>query len=303
MFGLLARCRLRLEPAAALALRLEPAAVNQCLLGGQLKADTIADQKRGMARGRNYYVKGASNKQDISPEARELLRNKKDPEDGRWQLGYGIQEPLEMDPTTKERKLATQYIVKYKGENINDGEDKVKYYPHVGEEIPNGPPSPVLLVSRAKPLVNEPWFNKNYCQQLGLGEKEQMTKKVILPNIPSVSLILFKIKHLVTITPVTFPNGIPDDFEPDKYGYKLKSNGEFEIYDTLNVDPAEVAKSAEWMKIDREMITNEGWRHWKAPFKSVLGHDNYLRDSRWRDNEKAASQFEKNKKMKWSSKK
>ena len=54
-----------------------------------------------MARGRNYYVKGASNKQDISPEARELLRNKKDPEDGRWQLGYGIQEPLEMDPTTK----------------------------------------------------------------------------------------------------------------------------------------------------------------------------------------------------------
>ena len=37
----------------------------------------VPEQRRGMARGRNYYIKGASQKQDISEEARELLRNRR----------------------------------------------------------------------------------------------------------------------------------------------------------------------------------------------------------------------------------
>ena len=35
------------------------------------------EQRRGMARGRNYYVRGASNKDDISQEARDLLLNQR----------------------------------------------------------------------------------------------------------------------------------------------------------------------------------------------------------------------------------
>jgi hypothetical protein len=35
------------------------------------------EQRRGMARGRNYYLKGASNKDEISPEARDLLINQR----------------------------------------------------------------------------------------------------------------------------------------------------------------------------------------------------------------------------------
>ena len=56
---------------------------------------------------------------------------------------------------------------------------------------------------------------------LGLGSKENMNKIVFLPNIPSVTSMLFKIKHLVKITPVTFPHGIPEDFHPDSHGYNL----------------------------------------------------------------------------------
>ena len=55
-----------------------------------------------------------------------------------------------------------------------------------------------------------------------MGEEEKLSKLVFLPNLPSVSLVLFKIKHLIDIKPVTFPNGIPEDFSPETHGYRLK---------------------------------------------------------------------------------
>lgn len=262
--------------------------------------NNCSQQRRGMARGRNYYIKGGSNKQDISEETRDLLKNAKDPLDSSWKLGHGIQEPLTMDPNTKERKRALQYIVKYRGESINEAENTVKYYPHKDEEVPTEAPSPVLMVRRTKSLYGEPWFNKNYCQQIGLGTKEKESKLVFLPNLPSVSLVLFKIKHLLEITPVTFPNGIPEDFDPETHGYKLKSNGEFIVHPSLKVDPEECVRNADWMKLDRKQIKAEAERHWKQPFNSVLGHSNYHQDTRWRNNSKADSLHVKNLRKKWS---
>jgi len=285
---------LRMDPAAALA----PASDRANIVLDRFSQRQ--QQSRGMARGRYYYIKGASNKQDLSEETRDLLKNAKDPEDRSWRLGPGIQEPLTMDPTTKERKEALQYSVKYYGDQINDGDDVVKYYPHAGEELPDGPPSPVLMVRRVKDLYAQPWFNKNYCSQIGLGDQEKLSKLVFLPNLPSVSLILFKIKHLISITPVTFPNGIPEDFDPETHGYKLNLNGEFIVHPSLRNNPHTAVEGAEWMKIDRKQIQREASRHWQRPFNSPLGHSNYHADTRWRDNDKAASQHTKNMKKKWS---
>ena len=39
----------------------------------------------------------------------------RNPEDHRWRLGAGIQEPLTMDPKTEDLKRAKQYMVNYKG--------------------------------------------------------------------------------------------------------------------------------------------------------------------------------------------
>jgi len=273
--------------------------VDPCLLSVIQQAN---QQNRGMAKGRNHFLKGASSKQDISDETKDLLKNARNPEDKSWKLGHGIQEPLVMDPTTPERKRATQYIVKYRGENINDGDDLVKYYPHAGEEIPTINPSPVLMVKRVKDFRGETWFNKDFCEQIGLGNKEKLSKFVFLPNIPSVSSMLFKIKHIIEIKPITFPNGIPDDFDPDKHGYKLKSNGEFVVHPSLKVDLKEMTKDADWMKLSSEDISREGRKHWKAPYTSVLGDSHYHKDTRWRDNSKADSQYVKNQRTKWSQK-
>lgn len=266
----------------------------------QQQPDPLVQQARGMARGRNHYLRGASNKDDISPEARDLLINQRDPEDRRWQLGPGIQEPIRLDLTTEERKRALQYIVKYKGDRINDGEDAITYYPHAGEEIPQDPPSPLLLVQRVKPLKGEPKFNKNFCLQIGLGQKERLGKRVILPNLPSVSLLLFKIKHLLEIRPITFPNGYPEDFDPERHGSRLTINGEFRVFPSLRENPEEAVEHARWLRITDNQIVKEARRQWDRPFGSPLGHHNYHKDTRWTDNEKADSLYVKSMKKKWS---
>jgi hypothetical protein len=40
----------------------------------------------------------------------------RDPEDHRWKLGPGVEEPVRLDLTTQERKRALQYTIKYKGD-------------------------------------------------------------------------------------------------------------------------------------------------------------------------------------------
>jgi len=283
----------RLDPASSWLLTSSVAAPHNKMAAGE-------QQRRGMARGRNFYIRGASNKQEISEETKELLKNARNPEDHSWKLGPGVREAVTMDPTTLERKRALQYTVPYLGEAINDGEDVVKYYPHEGEELPSDPPSPVLMVKRVKSLYGEPWFNKNYLQQIGLGEKENLKKISILPNIPSVSLMLFKVKHLIEIKPVTFPNGMPDDFDPETHGYKLKPNGEFIVHPSLRVEPEALMAHADYMKVEREHIKRVAAAEWDRPFNSPLGHSNYHADTRWRDPEKADSQYVKNTRKKWS---
>ena len=120
------------------------------------------------ASGRSRYVRGGSNKQDITPEVRRLLEEAREPDDLSWQLGPGVREPLELDLNTEERTRAMQYKEKYKGyRSHNNGEDKVKYYPHEGEEVDDQPPSPVLMVTRVKPLWGEPYYYKDFCFQIG----------------------------------------------------------------------------------------------------------------------------------------
>ena len=49
-------------------------------------------------------------------------------------------------------------------------------------------------------------------------------------------------------------------------------------------------------------IKRECQRQWRRPWGSPLGNFNYYKDSRWQDNAKAASTYEKNKSKnrKWS---
>lgn len=252
------------------------------------------------ASGRGHYVKDGSNKKDMSEETKDLLRQAKNPDEQVWKLGPGILEPSTMDLSTEERTRARQYQVDYYGRAsvADDDDNKVTYYPNDEEDM-NVTPSPVLMVRKIKKLMNEPYWNKHYCEQIGLGRWEKMDKLSFLPNLPSVGLLLHKIKHLVEITPVTFPNGIPEEFDPDKDGSHLSPNGEFVVNQSYKVDLDEIAGRAEWMKLDQSQIKIEANRHWRKPWNSPLGNSNYHQDNRWFDNDAAEPENVKNAKKKY----
>jgi len=261
------------------------------------------------AQGRNRYVKGGSNRQDISPETKELIRKARDPEDFSWQLGHNIEEPVTLDLRTEERTRALQYEVPYRGyaAKTDNGTDLIKYYPYTGEEMPDSPPSPVLMVTKVKSLQGEPYWVKDYCEQIGLSrgirtnkEARKLGKRVFLPNLPSVGHLLYKIKHVVDIQPVTFPNGMPEDFDPDRHGFKINHKGEFTVEGPPKESLESIAARADWMKIDKEHYEREARKHWDAPFNSPLGNSNYHRKNGYLYNSKADSEFVKNQRKKWS---
>jgi len=254
------------------------------------------------ASGRGHYIKDGSTKQDISEETRDLLRQAKNPDEQAWKLGHGILEPVVLDLSTEERTRARQYQVDYRGRasHTDDDDNKIKYYPNDATDMDmDNTPSPVLMIRRVKPLKGEPYWNKHYCEQVGVGEFEKLSKPSFLPNLPSVGLLLYKIKHLIEITPITFPNGIPEDFDPEKDGSHLSPNGEFVVNKGCKVDLDEIAGRAEWMKLDPRQIKAEANRHWRTPWNSPLGNSNYHQDNRWFDNDAAESQFVKNAKKKY----
>lgn len=262
-----------------------------------------------LARGRGRYLKDGSNRQEISAQTRELIEKARDTDDKSWQLGPGVEEPISLDLSTEERTRALQYEVPYRGyaKHVDNGVEGIKYFPHTGESLPSSPPSPVLMVTKTKRLYGEQYWVKQYCEQLGLGGGRPRSSqdlppgtRVFLPNLPSVCLLLFKIKHVVDIQPLTFPNGLPDDFDPSRQGCQLTHRGEF----VVGGPPAEalesVALRAEWMKIKKEHYVKEARHHWTKGTDSPLGNSNYHRNSAWLYSSKKDPEFVKNQKKQWS---
>jgi len=238
-------------------------------------------------RGRNRIVAGASNPQDLSQEARALIEQAHDPDDLSWQPGHGIGQPITLDVSTEERTRALQYEVPYKGyaANVDNGNDVIQYWPHQGEELLDEPPSPVLMVTKVKTLNKEQHWVKSACEQIGLGawkpkgSSGKVGSRVFLPNLPSVCALLYRIKHVVEITPVTFPKGMPDDFHPDTHGFRLTPTGEFIVEGPPAESLSSVAARADWMKLTEKDIKKEARRHWDSPWGTPLGNQNYHRCS------------------------
>merc|ERR1712012_1546223 len=90
-----------------------------------------------------------------------------------------------------------------------------------------GEKEPHLLhvVWRTKTLIGRPWWEVQIMEKFGLANHLK-TYPVILKNIPSVNKRLMEVKHLVSIKPLTFPHGFPDNPEDYEHCY-IKHNGEF----------------------------------------------------------------------------
>ncbi|KAI4459454.1 mitochondrial ribosomal protein l30 [Holotrichia oblita] len=125
-----------------------------------------------------------------------------------------------------------------------------KYYPR-NKDFKDPPYTPTKLfrVQRIKPVKGTPWWERNILKELKLDGKTNDV--VIIKNIPENNSRLWRIKHLIKIVPITFPNGFPQDVT----GTFLKENGELTVM--KSVVPVEV-ELIEQEKIDNNVMKMDG---------------------------------------------
>ncbi|GLV43748.1 uncharacterized protein CBL_06928 [Carabus blaptoides fortunei] len=100
------------------------------------------------------------------------------------------------------------------------------YYPRFPEfKDPEYEPSKLFRVQRIKPVKGNPHWEKRILQVLKLDGKQGDV--AIVKNIPENNAMLWKIKHLIKIAPITFPNGVPT--EDDLDCTHLRENGELVV--------------------------------------------------------------------------
>lgn len=129
---------------------------------------------------------------------------------------------------------------------------------YVKPEIPN--PAKMFRVQRIKPFKGNPYWEKRILTELGLHEK--MGDFTIVKNIPENNARLWKVKHLVKIDPIDFPQGVPN--ESNKHLAYIKDDGECVI---ANDDKKRVVARIEAI----EVFQNDS---------KQMSTDNLKRDSR-----------------------
>lgn len=103
-------------------------------------------------------------------------------------------------------------------------------------------PSKLFMVWRIASLVGRPMWEKETMIKLGLVDHK--VKYAIVKNTASNNKILWSVKHLIRVKPITFPDGFPSD--DDIYSTFLKQTGELVVHPRLKVD-------VEDLEIDEEL--------------------------------------------------
>nr|SVE86428.1 EOG090X0EYV [Daphnia similis]SVE87055.1 EOG090X0EYV [Daphnia similis]SVE87679.1 EOG090X0EYV [Daphnia similis]SVE88310.1 EOG090X0EYV [Daphnia similis] len=118
------------------------------------------------------------------------------------------------------------------------------YYPRFpGQQDPPYEPSKVLMVERIRDLKHRPYWEKDILIKLGLPMEVKSSQAVIVANTPSMCAQLWKVKHLIRVTPITFPQGLPEDGDPA--GARLQDNGELVFIPKLKSDALIAATQSE----------------------------------------------------------
>lgn len=86
----------------------------------------------------------------------------------------------------------------------------------------------------------------------------------VVKNTPENNALLWKVKHLVTVEPITFPYGEPT--ENDIVHTKLKENGECIVHKTIGVDEKRLEESnkvlSDPLRLDRKTLEREALLKW-----------------------------------------
>jgi len=233
---------------------------------------------RHMSSNRNHPVEGGSNETGITEEVRDLIRNMKSAENLEdWQVDPSLGSKVTVDTWSPNKREDI--------DNDQEGVDMV-YWPHKGQEWPGpeeAPPPLVLLVEKVVPESGEPWWIKEALEKLGLLTGCYHGKRVAVPNMTHYTSLIYKVKHLVRVVPVSFPNGVPSEDEFDPQMAKMTDNGEFVYHPKVKAHTEAVEAGigqGDMMLIQRRTVQKKAFNDYKFSRDSPMGNSNYDRDSR-----------------------
>uniref|UniRef100_A0A1E1WH02 Large ribosomal subunit protein uL30m n=1 Tax=Pectinophora gossypiella TaxID=13191 RepID=A0A1E1WH02_PECGO len=144
----------------------------------------------------------------------------------------------------------------------------ITYYPRdptTHKDPEDYTPPKLFRVERIKPVKNNAWWLKDILAEFRIHEEERVT---VVKNIPELNSKLWKIKHLVKITPITFPYGEPSE-QDIKYTV-LKENGQCVVTKTLEPAPQQIEALEKFdndvKKMDSTTIKRDSRHKWNNAF-------------------------------------
>lgn len=146
------------------------------------------------------------------------------------------------------------------------------YYPKPGEVDPPHDPPKLFMVQRIKPWKGIEYWNKKILFDFKLDETFKLSKITIIKNTPDNNMKLWKVKHLVKITPITFPNGEPT--ENDVYSTYLNHKGELEIKKSIDKDHIQKVEQSKPNPIQLKKLDlkRQSLQVWQQGWKSMFDH-------------------------------
>ncbi|KAG6439052.1 39S ribosomal protein L30, mitochondrial [Manduca sexta] len=140
------------------------------------------------------------------------------------------------------------------------------YYPRFPDhKDPEYTPTKLFRVERIKSSKHYPYWQKAILDELKIHED---TRVAIVKNIPEVNAKLWRIKHLIKITPIEFPYGEPTK---DDINYTvLKENGQCIVTKKLEPQQSQIQALEEFdndkKKMDSTTIKRDSRHKWNNAF-------------------------------------
>ncbi|KAH0563841.1 39S ribosomal protein L30, mitochondrial [Cotesia glomerata] len=142
--------------------------------------------------------------------------------------------------------------------------EQVTYYPrHKDHKDPPIKPTKLLMVQRVEKFKGNPYWDKNILIQLKLDKVA--SDIAIVKNTPEMCTLLWKIKHLIKVTPINMPDKLPNDESVQTW---LHENGDLLM--APRVDPDREKATIEFInnpkRLDRKTLKEELRYRWLNPY-------------------------------------
>jgi len=144
------------------------------------------------------------------------------------------------------------------------------YYPREGEVDPPYTPTKLFMVQRVKRYTHNPYWQKKILTDMGLDHKGSDIG--IVKNTPEMNARLWKVKHLVKITPIQTPDGLPEN--GDYWGTHLDTEGVLRISKRLLPDVKRLEATQDFEKlekrVDRRTADSYCRNKWLNPWSTIV---------------------------------